>query len=123
MTAPRTIADVKADITAVTKAWDTVSAQYDAKKKALAAEVDAYIAAHQQAGAAHTAEIAAANAVKATIVPVTAAVESMASDANQFLLTQPWYQRLVAFFGRNWRWVAYASGLAFMLWVIAHLHK
>lgn len=115
----RTITDVLADIDKLNGLWGTATQQYNARKTALAAEVDGYIATHQSAADSHAAEIKAANEVKSKLVPVVAGAETLSS----FLLTEPWYQRLVAFFKRNWRWVVYGGGLAFIVWVAVHLHK
>lgn len=115
----RTITDVLADIDKLNGLWGTATQQYNARKTSLAAEVDGYIAAHQGAADNHAAEIKAANAVKAKLVPVVAGAETI----NSFLLTEPWYQRLVAFFKRNWRWVVYGSGFIGLCLVAVHLHK
>lgn len=115
----RTIADVEADITKLQGLWGTATKQYEARKAALAAEVDNYVATHQDAVGAHAAEIQAANMLKAKLVPVVAAVET----ADSFLLTQPWYQRLVANLKRNARWYVYGVGLLGMVYVALHIHK
>lgn len=119
----RTITDVQADITRLQTLWSTAETQYAARKATLGAEIDSYVASHQSAADSHTAEIAAATALKATIVPVVAGVETAASDINTFLLTMPWYQRLVKFFQKNWRWVVYGLGVIGIGYVIFHLHK
>lgn len=123
MTVATDITAVQSDIQKLNTLWATAQTQYAARKAALAAQVDTYIAAHTTAANAHSAEIVAANALKATLVPVVAAVETAGSDAETFLLTMPWYQRLVAFFQRNWRWVLYGSGLIGLIYLAVHLHK
>jgi hypothetical protein len=123
MTLQRTITDVQADIGKLQSLWATAQTQYEARKASLSTEIDNYVAAHQSAADSHTAEIKAATVLKATLVPATAAVETAASDINTFLLTMPWYQRLVAFFQRNWRWVVYGVGLIGIGYVIYHVHK
>lgn len=119
----RLITDVQADITDLQALWTTASAQYAARKTTLAEEVDAYVAAHQTAADKHSAEIVAAQAIKATIVPVVAAAETAGSDIESFLLTLPWYQRLVNFFKKNWRYVVYGIGLIGLVYIAIHLHK
>lgn len=123
MTVATDITTVETDIknlVALKATWDS---QYAARKAALAAQVDAYVAAHQSAADNHTAEITAANALKATIVPVVAAAETAGADIESFLLTQPWYQRLVKFFQKNWRWVVYGVGLIGIVYLAVHIHK
>lgn len=117
------IAAVQADIQKLNALWTTAQSQYEARKTALAAQVDSYVAAHQSAADQHTLEIKAATALKATLVPAVAAVETGASELEQFMLTMPWYKRLVAFFQRNWRWVVYGLGLIGIVYVIFHVHK
>lgn len=123
MALARAITDVQSDIQKLNTLWATATTQYAARKASLASEIDNYVATHQTAASAHNLEVEAATALKATIVPVAAAVETAASEANTFLLTQPWYQRLVAFFKRNWRWVAYGVAVLGMLYIGVHLHK
>lgn len=123
MTVARTITDVQADIDKLQGVWSAASQQYVARRAALAAEVDSYVAAHQSAADSHTAEIKAALALKNTLVPVAAAAETAGSELNSFLLTTPWYKRLVGFFQRNWRWVVYGVGVAGIGYVILHVHK
>lgn len=115
----RTIADVQADITKLQGLWSTAQTQYEARRAALSAEVDQYVAQHQSAADDHAAEIKAANELKSKLVPIVAGAETLES----FMLTMPWYRRLLAFFGRNWRWFVYGSGLTLLVWVGAHLHK
>jgi hypothetical protein len=117
------ITTVQSDIQKLNTLWTTAQSQYEARKAALAAQVDSYVAAHQTAADQHTAEIKAATALKATLVPVVAAVETGATDLESFMLTMPWYQRLVAFFQRNWRWIVYGLGLIAIGYVIYHVHK
>lgn len=117
------ITSVQADIQKLNMLWTTAQSQYEARKAALAAQVDSYVAAHQSAADQHTAEIKAATALKATLVPAVAGIETAGSELNSFLLTMPWYQRLVAFFQRNWRWVVYGLGLIGIGYVFLHVHK
>jgi hypothetical protein len=117
------ISTVEADAVKLNKLWQTAQQQYEARRAALAAQLDSYVDAHQSAADNHTAEIDAANKLKATLVPAVASVETAASELNSFLLTTPWYKKLVAFCQRNWRWVAYGGGLAFIVYVGVHLHK
>lgn len=117
------IAAVKAEAANLAALWATANTQYEARKAALVTKIDSYVAAHQGAANSHTAEIAAATALKATIVPVVAAVETAGADIESFVLTQPWYQRLVAFFKRNWRWLAYGGGLIAIGYIAVHVHK
>lgn len=123
MTVATDITAVQSDIQKLNTLWSTAQTQYEARKAALGAQVDSYIAAHTTAANAHTAEIKAATALKATLVPVVAAVETGATDLESFMLTMPWYQRLVAFFQRNWRWVLYGAGVIGMVYIAVHLHK
>lgn len=115
----RSIADVQADIVKLQSLWSTATTHYEARKAALAAEVDNYVATHQGAADQHAAEIQAANILKAKLVPAVAAVETV----NTFLLTEPWYQRLVANLKRNARWYVYGVGLLGMVYVALHIHK
>lgn len=117
------ITAVEADIKNLQALWATAETQYAARKAALAAQVDTYVAAHQGAANSHTAEVAAATALKATIVPVVAAAETAGSDIESFLLTQPWYARLANFFKKNWRWVVYGVGLLGLVYLAVHIHK
>lgn len=117
------ISTVQADIQKLNALWATAQAQYNARKAALAAQVDSYVATHQGAADQHGAEIRAAIALKATLVPAVAAVEVGATDVEQFMLTMPWYQRLVAFFQRNWRWVVYGIALVGVIYISVHLDK
>lgn len=119
----RSIAAVQADIAQLQRVWSTATQQYEARKAVLAAEVDSYVAQHQTQSDQHTAEVKAALTLKATLVPAAAAVETAASDLNNFLLTEPWYQRLVKNLGRNWRWYVYGVGLLGIAYVILHVHK
>lgn len=115
---------VQAEIAKLEGLWSTATQQYAARKAALAAQVDEYIAGHQTQATAHSAEIQAAQLIKAKLVPAAAAAEVAASDLNQFLLTtQPWYQRLVANIHRNGRWYLYGAVLLGLGYVIVHLHK
>jgi phospholipase/lecithinase/hemolysin len=117
------ITTVQADIQKLNTLWTTAQSQYEARKAALAAQVDSYVAAHQSAADQHTLEIKAATALKATLVPAVAAIETGAADLESFMLTMPWYKRLVAFFQRNWRWVVYGVGLIGIVYVFVHVHK
>lgn len=117
------ITTVQADIQNLNALWTTAQQQYETRKAALAAKVDSYVAAHQGAANQHSVEIAAAQALKATLVPAVAAVETGGADLEQFMLTMPWYQRLVAFFQRNWRWVVYGIALVGVIYISVHLHK
>lgn len=117
------IAAVKAEAANLTALWATATTQYEARKASIAAKIDSYVAAHQGAADNHNAEIVAATALKATLVPVVAAAETVGADIESFVLTQPWYQRLVAFFKRNWRWLAYGGGLSLIGYIAVHVHK
>jgi len=117
------ITAVQADIEKLNALWATANQQYEARKASLSAKVDSYIAAHASAADAHSAEIAAANKLKATLVPAVAAVETGASELEQFMLTKPWYAKLAGAVQRNWRWIVYGGALAGIGYVILHVHK
>lgn len=114
---------VQAEAAKLTALWDTAQQQYEARKAKLASQVDEYVASHQNAADSHTAEIKAAQAIKSALVPTVAGIETAGSELNQFMLTMPWYQRLVAFFKRNWRWFVYGFGLVGLVSVASHLQK
>jgi hypothetical protein len=115
------ITQVKADASKLEALWASANAQYTAEKAKLAAKVDAYVAAHQTAANQHTAEIAAATAIKATIVPVVAAADTAVSDVESFVLSQPWYQKASAWVKAHWRWVAYGGGLVLIVLIAKHV--
>lgn len=110
-----TIATVQTDIADLEALWTKATAQYEARKASYAKVIDDYVATHQVAAAAHTAEIAAANVIKAKLVPVAAAVATAESDIQQFVLTSGWFTRVKAFFVRNKRWVLYGGCLIAMI--------
>lgn len=115
------ITQVKADIAKLSELWTTAQAQYAARKAALAAQVDDYITAHTTAANSHSVEIDAAKVLKAALVPVVAAVETAAIDANSFLLTQPWYSKAATWVKAHWRWVAYSGGMGLLVAVAKHV--
>lgn len=108
MTTPTDITAVAADIQSLQTRWTAAQAEYETQKTALAAQVDAYVAVHQTAAAGHTAEIAAATAIKATIVPVVAAAESA---IDQFVLTTPWYKKAAAWVEKQKRYLLWLLGV------------
>lgn len=112
---PSTIATVESDIVALEALWNKAEAQYAARKASYAKVIDDYVATHQLAADAHTAEIAAATVIKAKLVPVVAAVATGAVDIEQFVLTSGWFTRVKAFFVRNKRWVLYGGCLIAMI--------
>lgn len=107
-----TIATAAADWAALQALWATAQTQYKARVDAIVTTVDNYVATHQVAASAHNAEIAAANLIKAKIVPVVAATETAASELDQFLLTKPWYVKLRAWAQKNHRPLMWALGVA-----------
>lgn len=113
--APTTIGTVEKDIADLEALWNKAEAQYAARKAQYAKVIDDYVATHQLAADAHTAEIAAANVIKAKVVPVVAAVATGAADIEQFVLTSGWFSRVKAFFVRNKRWVLYGGCLIGMV--------
>lgn len=102
------ISAVAADISSLQARWTAATAEYTAQKTALGAKVDAYVAAHQGAADAHTAEVVAATALKATIIPVVAAAESA---IDQFVLTTPWYKKAAAWVEKQKRYLLWLLGV------------
>lgn len=102
------IAAVKNSITSLQTRWAAAQAEYQTQKTALAAQVDAYVADHQTAVVSHQTEIDAANAIKATIVPVVAVAESA---IDNFILTTPWYKKVVAWVEKQKRWLLWGVGV------------
>lgn len=115
------IKQVLADANKLEALWATATAQYEARKTALAKQVDDYTAAHQGALDNHAAEIAAANAIKAKLVPVVAAVEVAGADLKQFVLSRPWYAKAATWVGAHARWVVYGGGLALIVAIAKHV--
>lgn len=107
-TAVEDITTVAADIKTLQTQWAAAEAEYAARKAALAATVDSYVATHQTAVVSHQAEIDAANAIKATIVPVVAAAESA---IDQFVLTTPWYKKCVVWVEKQKRYLLWLLGV------------
>lgn len=106
-TTPVDINAVKSSITSLQTRFAAAQAEYETQKAALAAQVDSYVATHQTAVVSHQAEIDAANVIKATIVPVAAAAESA---IDQFILTTPWYKKVVAWVEKEKRWLLWGIG-------------
>lgn len=114
------IATVEADAEKLNKLWATAQVQYQARKDALAARVDAYVAAHQTQIDAHSAEIAAAALVKNKIVPAVAGVETALADVEQFVFSSTWYTKLKAWVQKNHRplvWLVGVSALGGIYWL------
>lgn len=110
-----TVSDIttaEADWAKLQTLWATANKQYEARKASIVATVDTYVATHQVAASAHNAEIAAANLIKAKIVPVVAATETAASELDQFLLTKPWYVKLRAWAQKNHRLLMWLLGVS-----------
>lgn len=110
-TPPSDISTIEADITKLQSLWSAATKQYETQKAALAARIDTYVAAHQSAADAHSAEVTAANVVKATIVPVVAAAETGLQDVEQFVFSQPWYSKVVAWVTKQKRWLLWGLGV------------
>lgn len=106
------ISTIKTDAEKLAALWATANTQYEARKAALAARVDAYVAAHQAQADLHTAEIMAASAVKATIVPVVAAAETGLSDVEQFVFTSTWFTKVKTWVAANKRPLLYGAGVS-----------
>lgn len=123
MSATTDIAAVKAAAANLEALWATATTQYNARKVALAAQIDTYVAAHQGAADAHTAEVVAATALKATLVPVVAAAETVGGDIESFVLSQPWYQKASTWVKAHWRWLAYGGGVIALGELALHIHK
>ena len=119
----RTIEDVRSDIGKLQTLWNTATQQYEARKASLAAEIDDYVAHHQSIIGNHAVEIDAANKLKASLVPAVAEAEVAALEIKTFLLTKPWYRRLVANVSCNWRWYVYGVGLVGLGYAALHIHK
>lgn len=102
------IVTVAANIKDLQTRWTAAQAEYESQKTALAAKVDAYVATHQTAVVSHQTEINAANAIKATIVPVVAAAESA---IDQFVLTTPWYKKAAAWVEKQKRYLLWLLGV------------
>lgn len=113
------ITTIQADAAELAKLWNTATSQYEARKAALAARLDAYVAAHQTKADLHTAEIVAATALKATIVPVVAAAEVGLKDVEQFVFTSTWFTKVKKWMGTNKRPVLYGLGVS-VLGLIYH---
>lgn len=113
--ATSTIATVKNDIAKLETLWSTATSQYEARKAQYAKVIDDYVAQHATAAASHTAEIDAANVIKAALVPMAAAVATGATDIEQFVLTTGWGSKLGAFVTKNKRWFLYGGCLAGMI--------
>lgn len=98
------VSDVEVGIADASKALDALESQYTSAKAAIVSVVQAHIADHQQQIAAHAAEVAAAQVILSKAVP---SATPTATQAAAFVLTAPGYvQRVVSFFGKNWRYVA-----------------
>lgn len=107
-TATVDITAVQTSIKSLQTRFAAAQAEYETQKQALAGEVDAYVAAHQGAADAHTAEVKAATAIKATIVPVVAAAESA---IDQFVLTTPWYAKAATWVEKQKRYLLWLLGV------------
>lgn len=103
-----TIVDVANAAKSLQDQWTAAQAEYEARKIVLAAKVDAYVATHQTAVVSHQNEIDAANAIKASIVPVVAAAESA---IDQFILTTPWYKKCVVWVEKQKRYLLWLLGV------------
>jgi hypothetical protein len=92
------------------KALDVLEAQYSKAKDAIVATLTAHIAEHQQAAAAHAAEIATTQAVLAKAVPDASPQELQAAA---FILTShsTWVGGVASFLGKNWRYIAIGVSL------------
>lgn len=110
-----TISTVKADIASLEALWSKATSQYEARKAGYAKVIDDYVAQHQTAADAHTAEIDAANVIKAALVPAAAAVVTAGSDIEQFVLTTSWGKKVAAFVTKNKRWFLYGGCLIGMI--------
>lgn len=105
------ISTVAAEVTKLQALWSAAEKQYEAKKAALAGQIDTYVAAHQSAADQHTTEIKVATALKATIVPVVAAAETATSDIESFVLSQPWYTKAAAWVEKQKRYLLWLLGV------------
>lgn len=96
-------------------ALDALEAQYSKAKGSIVATLTAHISEHQQAAAAHAAEIATTQAVLAKAVPNATPQELQAAA---FILTShsTWVGGVASFLGKNWRYVA--IGLSLIIAVV-----
>lgn len=115
------IKQVMADAQALETLWSTATAQYAERKAKLAKQVDDYTAAHQGALDSHAAEIAAANMIKAKLVPAVAVAEVAAEELTTFVLSRPWYKKAATWVKAHSRWVVYGGGLALIAAIATHV--
>lgn len=115
------IKQVLADANKLEAIWATANTQYEARKAALAKQVDDYVASHQGALDSHAAEIAAAAAIKAKLVPVVAAAEVAGEEIKTFVLSTPWYSKAATWVKAHARWVVYGGGIAAIIEIARHV--
>jgi hypothetical protein len=111
MTTPSPISTVQADIAKLQALWAAASAQYEAKKAELAKTIDDYVATHATAAAAHTAEIAAATALKATIVPTVSGADAAVTTLEDFVLSTSWGKKAAAWVVKQQRYLFWLLGV------------
>jgi hypothetical protein len=84
------------------------------QKNQIVTVLEAHITAHNQAAAAHAAEVSAAQAVIAKAFPGST---PKATEAAAFILTSgsSGLQGAINFFGRNWRYMILVAGVGLII--------